>query len=309
MVEEGAICMIRVYLDVVLVIFVSTFVLELATLWATREVVGIKRRFVKMLMGAFFTAISFVAFLFYTAIADAKFNVQIYVCIAIGVMCISTAIAFGNVGFSWLMKRAFYRLVFTVVAGGTSTLVSSFTSGGQLASYVSAVMSVFVVSEAGWGVVHKGVNLGVGKYVNVNVTFGRSTFRVPALLDTGNRLRDPISGYPAVIVEFSAIKNVMPREIRDALESTNGDYEMSGIYEAISSSEWSSRFRIIPFASLGNEDGMMMGFRPDELTVRHGREILSTSKAVVCVKSGQRPLSTAGDYKAILNPDLFKCLF
>lgn len=77
MVEEGAICMIRVYLDVVLVIFVSTFVLELATLWATREVVGIKRRFVKMLMGAFFTAISFVAFLFYTAIADAKFNVQI----------------------------------------------------------------------------------------------------------------------------------------------------------------------------------------------------------------------------------------
>ena len=53
MVEEGAICMIRVYLDVVLVIFVSTFVLELATLWATREVVGIKRRFVKMLMGAF----------------------------------------------------------------------------------------------------------------------------------------------------------------------------------------------------------------------------------------------------------------
>jgi len=301
--------MIRVYLDIVLVIFISTFALELATLWATREVVGIKTRFLKMLIGSFCTAFSFIVFILCLSIMDVKPDIKIYIFAAVCFMCLSTVIAFGNVGFFRLVKLFFYRMIFTLLAGGTSGIVSSFTSGGRVSAYVSALMSVFIVSEVGWGAVHKGIKIGINQCINVNITFGRKSFQVPALVDTGNNLKDPISGYPALIVEFSSIKSILPDSICSFLEKNNGFYNVSNICEIISKSEWANRFRIIPFASLGNEEDVMIGFKPDCLTVKLGDEVLNTTKTVICIKSGHRPLSTTGDYKAILNPDVFKCLF
>ena len=50
--------------------------------------------------------------------------------------------------------------------------------------------------------------------------------------------------------------------------------DLSGISRLLTSERWSSRFRIIPYTSLGKEKGLLVGFRPDEASVvLEGRRI------------------------------------
>jgi stage II sporulation protein GA (sporulation sigma-E factor processing peptidase) len=70
---------------------------------------------------------------------------------------------------------------------------------------------------------------------------GRSA-RFPALIDTGNRLREPFSGLPVVIAEARLVRDILPE----------------------------AGYRTLGFGGLGGE-GRMACFRPDALWVGTGR--------------------------------------
>lgn len=83
-----------------------------------------------------------------------------------------------------------------------------------------------------------------------------------AFVDTGNSLKDPISQLPVVVVEYNAIKGILPDELCEVFGQDNKD-EFEVISRVLADSHWMSRFRIIPFKSLGKENGMLLGFKPD----------------------------------------------
>ncbi len=137
--------------------------------------------------------------------------------------------------------------------------------------------------------------------VRIIIVFDQKAIEVSALVDTGNSLHDPLSNMPVVVVEFTAIKELLPEEIRSIFEQNN-ENDLNSVTAKISCSDWFSRFRLIPFTSLGKENGILIGFRPDYIAI--GEEDDKKGVRDVIVGIYNKTLSRNEKYKALLNPEL-----
>lgn len=141
--------------------------------------------------------------------------------------------------------------------------------------------------------------------VRISIAFGDKTIDVPALVDTGNSLHDPLSNMPVVVVEFSAIKELLPDDIRSIFEQETED-DLSRVTAAISCSDWFSRFRLIPFTSLGKENGMLIGFRPDYIEIGEADDRKDVQAVIIGIYN--KALSRNEQYRALMNPELMQTL-
>lgn len=137
--------------------------------------------------------------------------------------------------------------------------------------------------------------------VPMKVDFGTRSLEITALIDTGNDLRDPVSDYPVVIVEFNAVKDLFSKDLQSILMKGT-EVNLQDMSELISETKWATRFRVIPFESIGKSKGMMIGFKPDMITVNFNNKIMGIQDAVLGIY--QRALSPDGTYRALLNRDL-----
>ena len=80
-------------------------------------------------------------------------------------------------------------------------------------------------------------------FYDVEVFIGNKKTKIKALLDTGNMLKDPISQKPVIIATKRSLKNVIPQEILEDIK------------------------KVIPFKSLGNEHGMLIGIKSNKIIV------------------------------------------
>jgi len=135
---------------------------------------------------------------------------------------------------------------------------------------------------------------------DTEVRVGERTARFQSYLDTGNQLKDPISGWPVLVAEHKAIEVVMPDDVRAAFQAVAaGDTE--GL-EQLGQNSWSTRMRVIPFDSLGRSNGMLLGFKPDSLVLSSRGKRYATSRVVIGVYG--RSLSADGAYRALVGPEV-----
>ena len=99
------------------------------------------------------------------------------------------------------------------------------------------------------------------KICQIIVPIEKNENSVNALIDSGNFLKEPITGVPVVVIENEHLKNIIPKEI---LENVNniivGDTD---ILKSVTGNNFSPRFRLIPFNSLGKENGLLLGIKAD----------------------------------------------
>lgn len=141
--------------------------------------------------------------------------------------------------------------------------------------------------------------------VSCRVVVGDRQAEFPALVDTGNRLRDPLSDAPVVIVEYPALGLLLPPQFGPVWEaSVDDEPDLGKLADALGDSGWSSRLRLVPFSSIGKASGLLVGFRPDELRIGRRGGLVRTADVIVCVSP--RPLSAAGGYRALLPPEVLR---
>lgn len=133
--------------------------------------------------------------------------------------------------------------------------------------------------------------------IPLSILMDNRTLNIKGLVDTGNSLHDPLSNLPVVVVEFSSLKEMLPVKLASVLNCGADDLgKISGI---ITDCDWSSRVRLVPFSSLGKENGLLLGFRPDRIFIgENNKEVL----AIVCIYN--RKLSANNSYSALLSPEL-----
>lgn len=136
-------------------------------------------------------------------------------------------------------------------------------------------------------------------YVPIHIEVGNQISSVRALVDTGNSLEDPLSKYPVIVVEYKAIEDMIPCNVKALLRENNTRYE--SLLKMGEDANWNNRLRLIPFNSLGKENGMLMGFRPDKVNVENGKSIKN-----IIVGVYTKRLSKDGEYSALLHPDILK---
>lgn len=139
-------------------------------------------------------------------------------------------------------------------------------------------------------------------FKQLKIAFENKAIELSAIVDTGNSLHDPLTNMPVVVVEFNAIKDILPPDIQNIFKESK-ENDLVTITGIVSSSQWFSRFRLIPYTSLGKENGMLIGFKPDYIDISDkNEERKGISNVVIGIYN--RALSKNEKYKALLSPEL-----
>jgi stage II sporulation protein GA (sporulation sigma-E factor processing peptidase) len=135
--------------------------------------------------------------------------------------------------------------------------------------------------------------------VDLYICIDQQKASLPALIDTGNLLCDPLTNLPVIIAEYIALKEILPKEISRFLESEK-TLELFKISDVLHRTSWLKRLRIIPFKSLGNEKDLIIGFRPDQVEIGSNKKIVKNVIIGIYTKS----LSKDREFQAILGPQI-----
>ena len=111
-------------------------------------------------------------------------------------------------------------------------------------------------------------NRTIGKNEIYSLTIFKDSQEVHlyAFADTGNKLKEPFSDYPVIVIDESKIS-----------------FEPE---------------RIIPFNSVGGE-GMLKAFKPDKVIISNGKGMYETDRVYIAASSVE-----SKDFSAILNPEI-----
>ncbi len=215
--------------------------------------------------------------------------------------------------FSFLKIIAIFYISTFIFAGAAFAFIYFGTNGGFIQSgiiyiftgykwpiFILVIITVGIITSIFWEMIqYKFVREEL--FVPLKIAFGNSIIDISALVDTGNFLHDPLTNMPVVIVEFNAIKTILPVEIREIFDLSKED-DLGSVTTIVSGSSWYKRFRLIPFNSLGKENGMLIGFKPDYIVIGENDDKKGVKDVVVGIYN--KNLSKDEKYKALLGPDL-----
>lgn len=125
-----------------------------------------------------------------------------------------------------------------------------------LAAYVIALIVVRIYNRI----------LGKNEIYSLTIFKGDEQIHMYAFSDTGNKLREPFSNYPVIVVDSNRIS-----------------------FDAQ---------RVIPFNSVGGE-GALKAFKPDKVVISSGRKSFETDRVYIAASTVE-----SKDFSAILNPEI-----
>jgi len=105
---------------------------------------------------------------------------------------------------------------------------------------------------------------------DIEIFYKENKSNIKVILDTGNLLTDPLTKTPVLIVEAQRLKSIIPEKVLNNMEDVIYNSGVEEIDEEIK-----IRCSIIPFSSIGKNNGIIVGFRPDYIKIytNEGEEI------------------------------------
>ncbi len=216
------------------------------------------------------------------------------------------AVAFNIKGIKLYIKAFLTFLLVTLAFGGGIFAIMCFTGlGAKSGMFIKngivymnlpwkmLILSAFIlyllisrIKSAIWS--------GRTDLIDLTVTYSGHTARVKALPDTGNALCDPITSAPVIVAELKAVSKIVPHEFARIFESENE----SDLSDAL----LSCKIRLIPFASIGCENGMLWGFKPDKVEVFLNERNITLGDVIIGVCRDS--LSADNSFHALIHPEI-----
>jgi len=132
---------------------------------------------------------------------------------------------------------------------------------------------------------------------DVEIFYKEKSSNIKVILDTGNLLVDPITKIPVLIVEADKLKNIIPNEIlsnmKDALHNNSFDEIDKDV---------KVRCSIIPFSSIGRNNGIIIGFRPDYIKIYTEEQEEVRKKVIVGIYNNK--IAKNGLYSGLIGLNL-----
>lgn len=137
---------------------------------------------------------------------------------------------------------------------------------------------------------------------NIIIGLNNKEVELTALIDTGNSLKEPISKKPVIIAEYKALENILPNSIRD-MYKTNKELDLIQIGKIMEEVSDDIKLRLIPFKSLGNDNGILIGFKPDKIKIYLESETKNLTDDIIVAIYNDK-LATDEVYNGLLHPEL-----
>lgn len=159
--------------------------------------------------------------------------------------------AMGVLAFGWnrsAVKRGSVFLVLSMALGGMALALGS----GNLPGLLVTAAVLWLLCHVAFG-----AQVGGQRYVPVTLCQGDRRVTLTALVDTGNTLRDPLTGESVLVIGPEAaqtLTGLTPAQLRAPLE-TLGQVPVSGL-------------RLIPYRAVGCSEGFLLARRFTDVTIQ-----------------------------------------
>ena len=131
-------------------------------------------------------------------------------------------------------------------------------------------------------------------FCNIEIKYENKFKYITAIIDTGNFLKDPISKAPVIVVDKMALEGVFSQEILDNLDKIISE-------KNIELEAYLQKIRLIPFASLGKQNGLLIGVKPDTVIINYQESTIQIKNVIIGIYDGV--LSKTGKYQGLIGLD------
>ena len=288
-----------IYIDV---LFLENLILNSIILYATAIISKIKIKHWKIIISSIMGSVYVV--IYYIFRIDLYINIISKVFISI----LMNYIAFSPKSFKLLLKDVLLFYLVSFVFGGAALGMIYIVNSNNINIKDGVILENYTLKTIFIGVVlaflisilsFKMVKHKIGKkdmFCSIIIKLNKKKVKIRAMIDTGNLLKEPISNVPVIVVEKSVLFDIIPKEILENIDNVLGG-DLSGIPEVIKQ-EYLAKLKVIPFSSLGKQNGMLLGIKADEVEVIEDDEIKRVDKVIIGIYN--KVLSKRGDYKALL---------
>ena len=296
--------MVEIYADIV---FLINWIMNFLIFRITAMIVKKRVKLWRLVLGSGASALLFCLLIFMPVI-----NEYYNIFSALIVLLTGILITFGFIELKELGKITVFAHISAFAVGGIgSALFFSTNMGNFIGNIVGATINYFsfrvliataclsyIIIKLILMTLHK-ITIKKQAIYNIKIIIGDRSAEISALVDTGNSLIDPLSKSPVIIAEFEHIHEFLPEKMQ-ALYTSRQEGDLSLIISAISGEEIEKNIRMIPFRSLGTENGMLIGFKPDTVLIAKENETLKLYDVVVGIYN--LSLTKNGDYQGLLSP-------
>ncbi|WP_408955851.1 sigma-E processing peptidase SpoIIGA [Natroniella sp. ANB-PHB2] len=297
-----------VYLDLLLLI---NLIMNYLILWATAKLSDLRYNVWRLMITSLFSTV-------YTLmIILPRFNFLNRVFIHFLVSIIMLVISFAPLSRRIFFKTIGYFYLITFVTAGVIFAIYNLTGGSPL-DMLDQVLSissdklwiillgslvVVVIGKFGWLLIQRKLIPDIF-CIPITIKFDDQSLQLVSLVDTGNQLQDPLTKVPVIIVELGVMIEILPDKLKKSFSRYKSD--SSQLLSEMVDTSWSSRFRLIPFSTIGKENGMLVGFRPDEVMIQTEEGVVKTSRVIIALQNSS--LDSNNNYQALLNPEVLRAV-
>ncbi len=289
------------YVDVWLLRLGCNFIFEYLLLWATATITRTPTKPSRLILGSLVGTIHYLLYLLASLGLIPLYGLLRFLPIVVLVSLAMIFVTFFPVTWKRLLSVAghFYGIGFAAAGVG---MASAYLFGGPTSPQftlgtVISILAILLIAELGWGVVHETMVNRVYR-VPIEILCDGIQIHTTALVDTGNHLKDPLNRQSVIIVDQSALSTLLPPELTQIIVNL-GEGELTAIDQLTTIKTWQTRLRLIPFSSIGKNNGLLIGFRPDEVTIG-GNPVPGHVQPTIAVHPYN--LDPDGEYMALVPP-------
>ena len=291
-----------IYIDIIIV---ENLIMNAIILYATGLIAKCKISFLRIFLASLVGAI----YVFLEYIIKINYNLKIILRILLSIIIIFIAFNPQTINKMWKELVLFYLTTFTF--GGIATYLIYvlkpekivIKNGVFIGNYVLKV--IFIGAILGTLILVISFKITKSKISKkdlkrkVKITLNNKSILLDALVDTGNMLKEPITGDSVIIVEKNALYTILPNDILKNIDKILGG-DFNEISEEIKN-EYMKKLKIIPFSSLGKQNGMLIGIKPQKIEIID-EQIETKNNAIIGIYN--KSLTKRGEYNAIIGPEL-----
>lgn len=292
-----------IYIDVVLI---ENLIMNYIILFSTAIILKIKMKHIRLILGSLLGSIYSV--IAYMSILEIYSSMILKIILSI----IIVYIAFNpqNVKQMWKNILIFYLTSF-VFGGAAFALIyivkpqdilmknGLFLGTYPLKTVMLGAIIAFIVITTAFTIVKSKISKK-DMYCDIEIKLHDKAIKTKAMIDTGNMLKEPITNTPVIVVEHTLLYDCIPKEILNNLENIlGGDFEK--IPEDIKI-KYISKLKLIPFSSLGKQNGMLLGIKPEYMKIIE--EEKEEKKDNVIIGIYNKSLTKKGEYRALIGIEL-----
>ena len=292
-----------VYLDIV---FLENIIINYIIIYTTGIISKAKIKQLKIFIGATIGAVY--SIIYYILKLKIYSNIIVKIILSIVIIYIS----FNPKNIKELSKQTLLFYLISFVFGGASIAIIYMTNthnitiqnGVLVGNYtIKTILIGIVVAHFTIIIAYNIIKTKISKkdlICDICIDVEGKIIESKAMIDTGNLLKEPITNTPVIVMEHTLFYDIIPEEILNHTQEILGG-DLSAIPKEIQEN-YISKIKVIPFSSLGKQNGMLLGIKGKNLKLNYKDEEKTIDKVIIGIYD--KSLTKRGEYRSLLGLEI-----